>query len=224
MILALTTATPRCTVALVTPAGEPLAELAYEDELNHAERVFGTIDELFAGAGRQKGEVSFIACDVGPGSFTGVRVGLASAKGMALGLGVPLVGVGSLEAMSAAAFDVAPANVSVICSLLDAKRGETFVAAYDREGQPRLAPEHVRIGEAAALAASLGLGEIAFAGRAAAREGVAPILAGDACELPSAIWIARLAIPRLTGAPPLDLLEPVYLRAPDAKKMADRGS
>lgn len=223
MILALTTATPRCTVALVTLDGEPLAELAYEDEMNHAERIFGTLDALLAKAGRVQSDVSSIACDVGPGSFTGVRVGLSSAKGIALGLGVPLVGVGSLEAMCAAAFDFAPPETRIACALLDAKRGETFIGAYDREGTPRLAPQHTRIGQAASLAAALDDGALCFCGRAAAREGVAPIIVGAACELPSAIWIARLALTRAADASALDLVEPVYLRAPDAKKMVARG-
>jgi tRNA threonylcarbamoyladenosine biosynthesis protein TsaB len=222
MILGITTATPRCTVALVGDDGEVLGEEAYEDEMNHAERIFPTLDRLLSSTGRAKGDIERVACDVGPGSFTGIRVGLASAKGIALALGVPLTGVGSLRAMCAAALSVATADIAV--AHLDAKRGETFVGAYDRALEIRFTPRHLPIGT---VADDL-MGElrgpsrraVVHCGRAAAREGVSPIIDDPACELPSASWVARVAA--RSPAPPLeaiDDLEPDYGRAPDAKPM-----
>lgn len=213
MILGLTTATPRCTVALVSN-GRVLASKSYEDEMNHAERIFGTLDALLAEAERQKSEIATVACDVGPGSFTGVRVGLSSAKGIALGLGVPLVGVGSLEAMCAAALERHEAGVA--CALIDAKRGETFVAAYGRDGRERLTPRHTNAGRTHEALSFEG-DDVIYCGRAAEREGVSPILHHATCELPSAEWIARLAAQREPTT--VDLVEPMYVRAPDAKPM-----
>ncbi len=221
MLLAITTATPRCTVALVERDGTVVAELGYEDELNHAERVFGTLDALFQAAGASRADLEQIVCDVGPGSFTGVRVGLASAKGIALGLSVPLLGVGSLQAMAAAAFALAPPEIGVVCALLDAKRGETFVGAYDRRGEVVVAPRHEPTGSAGATVAALG-DAVLFCGRAAAREGLAPILDDPSCELPSATWLARVALSFRSSPPALGDVEPVYLRAPDAKKLSER--
>lgn len=212
MILAITTATPRCSVAIVE-RDRVLAELDYEDEMKHAERLFPTLDTLFAEAGRTRDQVTRVACDIGPGSFTGVRVGLASAKGIAMGLAVPLVGVGSLEAMCAAALALTP-EAAIACALIDAKRGETFLAAYDRAGTEVLAPRHTLTGEAAAQVER----GWTFCGRAAVREGTAPIVDHPQCELPSAVWIARLAAQRSEDT--VDGLEPVYVRAPDAKPMA----
>lgn len=211
MILALSTATPRCCVALVD-GDQVLAELHYEDEMKHAERLFPTLDTLFAEAGCTRAQITRVACDVGPGSFTGVRVGLASAKGIALGLSVPLIGVGSLEAMCAAALELAP-DAAIACGLIDAKRGETFLAAYDRAGAEVLAPRHTLMGEAAKHVEP----GWTFCGRAAAREGTSPIVDDPQCELPHARWIARLAARR--AAETVEL-EPVYVRAPDAKPMA----
>jgi tRNA threonylcarbamoyladenosine biosynthesis protein TsaB len=222
VILALTTTTPRCTVALVEADGSLLAREAYEDEMNHAERLFLTLDTLFAKAERTRDGVTLVACDIGPGSFTGVRVGLSSAKGIALGLSVPLIGVGSLEAMCAAALHLAPPKTEVACALIDAKRGETFIAAYDRDGRVRMAPRFTLLGEAASvIAAELDVptDAVTFCGRASAREGTQPIIDDAACELPSATWIARIAARREAPAEAVDLIEPVYVRAPDAKPM-----
>ena len=85
-LLALSTATPRCSVAVVDD-DRVLAQGGYDDEMRHAERLFGLVDEVLASAGVERGELEAIACDLGPGSFTGVRVGVASAK----------VGVASVE-------------------------------------------------------------------------------------------------------------------------------
>ena len=108
-VLALSTSTPRGSAALVRD-GEVVAAVAYVDLQGHAERIFEAVDAVLAQAGEPRSAVEGLGCDVGPGSFTGVRVGVASAKGMALGLGLPLAGVVSLEAMAAAAFDAAHAG------------------------------------------------------------------------------------------------------------------
>ncbi len=78
---------------------------------------------------------------MGPGSFTGVRVGVASAKGIAFALGVPVVGVVSLEAMAAAAFAAGEAGAGdVVLAAIDAKKGEVYVAAYGAGGEALVAP------------------------------------------------------------------------------------
>ncbi len=193
-ILALTTATPRFEACL-WDAGV-IAATSYHDELAHAERSLCAIDALFADAGFDPSWIEALACDVGPGSFTGVRVGLAAAKGIALARGVPLAGVSSLDAMAARAFVEDEARARVAC-VLDAKRGERFVAIYARGA----APGTPRVVREAALAEA----------------------AGDAERIdapPRAEWIARLAEERLLrgAVPPLDDVEPIYARDPDAKK------
>ena len=78
----------------------------------------------------EAGAIDLIACDVGPGSYTGLRVGLAAAKGLALALGKPVAGVSSLDAVADAARDLAP----IICPVIDAKFGQVYGAIY-RDGR-----------------------------------------------------------------------------------------
>ncbi|MBW2527910.1 MAG: tRNA (adenosine(37)-N6)-threonylcarbamoyltransferase complex dimerization subunit type 1 TsaB, partial [Deltaproteobacteria bacterium] len=102
-VLGISTSTPRGSAALIE-GSRLLGSVAYEGEMHHAERLFGALDELFERAQVDRGSLEAVACDVGPGSFTGVRAGLAAAKGLALGLEIPLLPVGALEAMAAAAW------------------------------------------------------------------------------------------------------------------------
>jgi tRNA threonylcarbamoyladenosine biosynthesis protein TsaB len=221
-VLAVSTSTSRGSVALVGPRGE--VATSYVDLQGHAERLFHAIDEVLTRASVTRRDVEAIACDVGPGSFTGVRVGVASMKGIALGLGVPLAGAGSLEAMAAAAFGEGRAGAGdVVLAAIDAKKSEMFLAAYDREGHVVLAPETAaltdqgfattvaRVHEACPGARIIVVGEVTAtlvipAGTDLAR--------GSALDLPDATWIARVASPRFASA--AHEVEPFYVRPPDA--------
>jgi tRNA threonylcarbamoyladenosine biosynthesis protein TsaB len=222
LMLGITTATPRGGVALVENA-RIVGRVTYEGEMHHAERIFGALAELLADAGVDRQALGAVSCDVGPGSFTGIRAGLAVAKGIALGLGLPLLGVGSLEAMAAAAWaEPALPEISEVVCLLDARRGETFFAAYDRSLGLRSGPGHVHtpdlLGALGELGRAAGVG---FVGRQASLLcpplDRARVVDREACSLPEAGWIALLAQGRLDrgGRQPLGDVEPVYLRAPD---------
>ena len=163
-----------------------------------------------------------LACDVGPGSFTGVRVGVASAKGIAMGLDLPLLGVISLEAMAAAAFALGAAGPEEgVAAAIDAKKGELFLAAHDGAGTALVAPCTRAVGpDAFVLPAAPGrrwvvVGEIAagIALPAAMR-----LARGEAFDLPDAAWIGRLALGRLGAGerPDPGGVEPLYVRPPDA--------
>ena len=220
MILAVTTATPRFSAALLRD-DVIVARVEHEDEMRHAERFFASLDELFSAAGVARSELSALACDVGPGSFTGVRVGLSSCKGVALALGIPVIPVSSLEAMAAAAFARVEAAVTRVV-VLDAKRGEVFYGGFDRDGEPAYATGFATAADAPdVLAEALTDEPTRLCGRAAL--GLAPDgrrVVDPSCDLPDASWIARLAARRLVdgSVPELALVEPVYLRDPDAKK------
>jgi tRNA threonylcarbamoyladenosine biosynthesis protein TsaB len=219
-ILALSTSTPRGSAAL-WDGGEVVGEVAYIDLVAHAERLFGAFDELLARAGLARNAIDAIACDIGPGSFTGVRVGVASAKGIALALGVPILGVVSLRAMAAAAFALGAAGPdAAVLASIDAKKGELFVGAYGADGHV-LAPESVVQRSLEGLAPCLA----ALAPRTSVLvgdvpEGACPVARGEAIDLPSAAWVARLAALRMKegrGDPAESELEPFYVRPPDAK-------
>lgn len=205
-ILAITTSTPRFEAAYLD--GEALRARGYEGEKAHAERMFGEIEAVLAGANRDG--LDAIACDVGPGSFTGIRVGLAAAKGMAFALGIPLVPVTSLEAIAAAARPHVPEDAAVV-AVIDARRGEIFVqrfvgaAATEAHHLPRSAIQELVGAHPDAWFCGMPL-----------EAGERRVVAADA-EWPSAAAIARLAGSRIATAPPLELVEPIYLRPPDAK-------
>jgi len=218
-ILALSTSTGRGSVAIVGAPGEGAAT-SYVDLQGHAERLFHAIDQVLAEAGVTRSALEGIACDVGPGSFTGVRVAVASMKGIALGLGLPIAGVGSLEAMAAAAFGEGLAGPGdLVVAAVDAKKSELFVAAYDASGHAVVAPSARAAGpEALAIVEAPAGGRIVVVGEIAASIPLpagAVLARGDAVDLPDARWIGRLAAPRLM---PLeaDTVEPLYVRPPDA--------
>lgn len=230
-LLAVTTSTHRGGVA-VLEADRVVGSATYVDPKGHAEQLFGAIERALAGEAATPSSLReartglrALACDVGPGSFTGVRVGVASLKGLAVSMGLPLVGVGSLEVMAHAAFrlGLVPSG-SVVLATLDAKKGEIFAGAYDQHGVEVLAPTHVARSEAGALLASLPPGSVCrVVGEIAAElpELLPLFVHAPETFLPDAAELARLAVRRLAstlGTAPA-LLEPSYVRAPDAKPM-----
>jgi tRNA threonylcarbamoyladenosine biosynthesis protein TsaB len=222
LILGFSTSTPHGSVAIVGPDG-PIAEASHEVLAAHAERVFGLVDDVIARAGARRESIVAVACDVGPGSFTGVRVGVASAAGIAAALGVPGVGVGSLASMAHAALSRAPRPEAVtrVVSLLDAKKDEIYIGHFDRSLAPIEPARHVSRSDAGReLARLVEDPGILFAGAVAAELGTSlegeRHRRGSGIDLPSAASIAAVAR-RLLSSPASAPLEPVYVREPDAK-------
>ncbi len=100
---------------------------------SYADALLPVIQEMLADEGRSQNELSGIAVTIGPGSFTGVRIGVATAKGLAWGLGCRLVGMTSLEAMAGALLAEHP-EAKMAVPVLDARRGEVFSGVYVRQG------------------------------------------------------------------------------------------
>lgn len=124
-LLAADTTTSICTVA-VCDANRVLAETFVECGRTHTERLVMTVDWALSETGLRLQELDALAITVGPGSFTGLRVGIAAFKGLALGKSLPLVGVPTLDAVArqGALFN------GLVCPLIDAKMGEVFGAVY----------------------------------------------------------------------------------------------
>lgn len=198
-VLAIDTALSACSAALVEN-GVARAAMCEPMERGHAERLAPLVDELMRGAGVAFAEVERIAVTVGPGSFTGVRVGLSFARGLALALGAPCVGVSTLEALAGEGGGVRAAAVPAA--------GEVYFALYDK-GETRVAPRKMSLDEARA---SLPGGALLRGPGAAllARDGVT--VEEIACADP--VVLARLAAARDPAAHPP---APQYLRPPDAK-------
>jgi len=140
LILAADTSTSINTVALCDE-GRIRAETVVDCGRAHAERLLATVDWVLNEAKLRLGDVDLLAISSGPGSFTGLRVGVATWKGLALGADLPLVAVPTLDAFAG----VNPLFDGMLCPLLDAKMGEVFGAVYRfKAGQrTKIAPDRV---------------------------------------------------------------------------------
>jgi tRNA threonylcarbamoyl adenosine modification protein YeaZ len=127
-VLGIETSSRRGSVALVE-GDQLVARGESVGSGTHGEHILPLIDRLVAEAGFAPSSIDRLAVGVGPGSFTGLRVGIAIAQGIAVGLDIPVFGVSSLEAMAHAAPARRP---GLRCALLDARRSEVFFAAYDQ--------------------------------------------------------------------------------------------
>jgi len=175
----------------------------------HQERIAVIAREVATEAGVRFADLTRIAITVGPGSFTGLRVGLSFAKGLATALSVPCVGVNTLEALAASA--TAP---GFVVSVLDAKMGQVYLQVFDG-GKALMAPDALEIGVAVARLAEL------YSGGPATLIGsgaplVAEVLPGATVLTPD--FADPVAIARLAAARPVptNSPRPLYLRAPYA--------
>lgn len=126
-ILALETATPTASVALIND-GQVVVEHNERSRRRHAESLVPTIESLLKEQGLTPQDLGAVACGRGPGSFTGLRIGLSTAKGLAQALGLPLITVSTLDILAAAAFFPG----GLLAPLLDAKQGHIYVAFYEK--------------------------------------------------------------------------------------------
>ncbi|TCS12866.1 tRNA (adenosine(37)-N6)-threonylcarbamoyltransferase complex dimerization subunit type 1 TsaB [Caulobacter sp. BK020] len=175
----------------------------------HQERIAVLAREVAAEAGVTFAELTRVAVTVGPGSFTGLRVGLSFAKGLATALSIPCVGVNTLEALAASA-----QAVGLVAGVLDAKMGQVYLQVFDG-GRPLMAPDALEVGVAAARLAEL------YSGGPATLIGsgaplVAEVLPGATVLTPA--YADPVAIARLAAAKPIPghSPRPLYLRAPYA--------
>ena len=198
MILGIDTSTAQCAVALIG-AGEPVVE-HLPMERGHAEHLFPMISTVLGRAGTGYENLDMIAVCTGPGSFTGVRIGVAAARGIALGRGIPAIGISRFEAL---AFETG--GPVAIC--LSGRGGTVYVQAFDGNLAPLAAPQMT---SDAGLAATIPPGCARFAGDAAHLMAGAEALLPDG--LPDPATLARLSDGRIAQAPPA----PLYLRGADA--------
>ena len=215
-VLAIDTALEACSAAVLDT--EQAAASAHESQAmlrGHAEALMPMIARVIARAGLEFAALDRVAVTTGPGSFTGLRVGIAAARGIALAAGKPAVGLSTLAAFAApliAADDTLP----VVCAI-DARHDHVYLQVFGPGGRTVVTPRLATLREAlraSAIGAPRLIGTAAAILAAAWPAGErAPSLV-DARRAPDIEWVARLgaAAPE-TGAAP----KPLYLRAPDAQ-------
>ena len=215
IVLALDTALEACSVAVVS-GGRPLAVRSEAMARGHQERLAPMVAEAMHEAGLAFEALDRIAVTVGPGSFTGLRVGLAFAKAMSLALDVPCVGVGTLEALAASLPDWEAKPL--LLAVLDARREHVYLQAFAR-GAPLADAANLPLTEALALRVRLGVtGSTSIVGSGAV------LLAGDVQAAEALMAVDPVALARLAAAraAPASRPKPLYLRGPDAKTIAER--
>ena len=220
LVLGIETATALGGVALVSAAGELHGEITLRSRESHAERILPAVDSLLETLGAAPSDIAGVAVSSGPGSFTGLRAGIAAAKGLAYSLGVPLYGVATLEALAANA----PEGAAPVCAVLNARRGEVYRAFFlpGPDGPERLGADAlVALGALAAElpAGCLVVGELPDDGLAELRTSRSIRVSPSHLAYPRASVVAgsgRMAL-AAARASELATLAPRYLRAPDAQ-------
>ena len=133
MILSIETSTDICSVAL-SDAGKTLMSLEYAGTPQHAARLAPMISELMGKASLGYRDLEAVAVSSGPGSYTGLRIGASTAKGIAYAAGIKLIAVPTLSIMARAIFDADP-DCRIACPMIDARRMEVYASVIGRDGQ-----------------------------------------------------------------------------------------
>ena len=217
-LLVIDTSGPVCGVAVMED-GRVLSEYTAQNRNTHSANLMPMTEAVLEAAGKTIGEIDAIAAVTGPGSFTGVRIGVATAKGLAHGAGIPCIPVNALEALSLSAgeFD------GVICPIQDARAGQVYGAAF-RGGERLTADEPMKLEEYLERVFPLGerflfLGD----GVPVHRQKIREILGEKACFAPAHLSYLRpsaagmLAFRSETRTDYLNL-QATYLRPPNAQK------
>ncbi|MFV0637065.1 tRNA (adenosine(37)-N6)-threonylcarbamoyltransferase complex dimerization subunit type 1 TsaB [Mitsuokella sp. WILCCON 0060] len=227
-ILAIDTATQVSSVA-VASADKLAAELTMQAKLTHSETLMPHIEKVLAMAGGKKEQLEGIAVSIGPGSFTGLRIGLAAAKAMAYALNLPIVGVSTLKAL---AYHYPVPGLRIV-SLLDAQKGNAYRESYEWQDGKLQVMQSVEVLPLAEIIA-----ECAESGRPCVLLGdVAAKRVRGKMELPQNVTVApaHLIMPRAACVAMLGLeefaaghrdnvmnMEPVYIRRSEAEVLWEK--
>lgn len=222
--LGLDTATPVTSIAVSTN-GEVLSETAFTGEQTQMERLMPGIDAALKSAGKAIGDIEGIGVGLGPGLFTSSRIGVVTAKTLCFAMGIPLVGVSSLDVLSYGT----SASADRVVSVIDARRGEVFAAVYLKQGDTykELTPADVMPPMALADALSKEQGPFHLTGDGAVRyedifkDALQDNVTFEPVEdaYPKASVVLQLAAQRYANGVRDDIasLVPTYVRKPDAE-------
>ena len=215
-ILAIDTALPYVAVCVMeTGDAGMLAVERISMERGHAEALMPVIKSVMASVDRGFESLDRIGVTVGPGSFTGIRVGLAAARAIGLARKIPVVGVSTLAAFAAPV--IGEHGPDFVASSIDARHGNLYLQVFDRGGRSLVTPRVVNIRDAVR---ALGAGPVKLVGNGAPlmaieawSTGLVAELVGEA-EAPDISFVARLG---LLADPAYAPARPLYLKSPDAK-------
>ena len=226
MLLAIDTSTAQGSVALAEKNGTAVTvrETLLDDGWQHGRLLISAVDALLREAGRRLDDVDAFACGIGPGSYTGTRIGVIAAKTLAWSRGKPLYGVSSLAALALSFAETQPQTPARVVVMQDARRDEIYTGVYTfgADGLPQAAAADTALNPAAA--AALVTPEAQVAGGGAWRKYPevfpAPEVTGRFTEFAGrptlAASLAKIALAGRVAATDPKILEPVYLRREEA--------
>lgn len=220
LILCIETGTDICSVGLARD-GELISLRESDQGRDHAKRLGVFVDELLRETGVMPDELDAVAVGKGPGSYTGLRIGVSFAKGLCYGLQIPLVAVCSLDALAEVAIedheagilDVEAWDEATLCPMVDARRMEVYTCLYNAKGEPQ-GEVSAEIIDGESFADVRREGQLVIFGNGAAK---CREVLSDATYInitPSARGLARLAQQRLSAGEVEDIayFEPFYLK------------
>jgi tRNA threonylcarbamoyladenosine biosynthesis protein TsaB len=220
LILAIDTALDACAAAVLDTTAGILAQESQAMKRGHAEALMPLIARVMKSSGVAFTALDRIAATTGPGSFTGLRVGLSAARGIALAAGKPAVGVTTLTAFAAPIISENEKPDPVVAAI-DARHDQVYFQAVGGDGNPLIRPQVAPIANALDAARFGALHLVGNAARILADRwpaGAAPPLTVDQRSAPDIAWVAWLGAAVSLGSAPA---RPYYLRAPDAKPPKD---
>ena len=231
LILCIETGTDICSVGIARD-GELVSLRESAEGRDHAKHVGVFVDELLRETGIAPDELDAVAVGMGPGSYTGLRIGVSFAKGLCYGLQIPLVAIGSLDALAEVAIednkagilDVEAWDEALLCPMVDARRMEVYTRLYNAKGEPQSDVKAEIINEESFASVRATKQLVIFGnGAAKCREVLSDATYIDVA--PSARGLARLAEQRLQAGQTEDIayFEPFYLKdfvvIPSKKKL-----
>ena len=214
-VLAIDTALGQCAAAVIDGAEpEPLSAETMAMERGHAEALLPLLDRVMARVEGGFASLDRVAVTIGPGSFTGLRVGISAARAVALAAGVPAVGVTTLSALMAPLIEGGSSRLTV--AAIDARGGRLFAQGIGPSGRLVFGPAVMAVRD---VVRNLGSGPVSLVGSGAplvAQEtrgvGIATIVEGSA--LPDMVWVARIG---MAADPSEARAKPFYLAPADAR-------
>ena len=220
-VLAVDTATTSCSAAIVDD-GLVSAELTTVNNQTHSKHLMNMIDTVCGMSGVKIADMDGFAVTIGPGSFTGLRIGISTVKGLAWSLNKPVVGVSSLDAL---AWQCAPGKY-LVCALLDARKHEVYCCRYrnqvgvlKKEGTEQVLAPIEAIGDISEPCLFVGNGAVLYKEEIAAKLGTLAHFAGWNKDNIRASSVAGISLSRFTHHKTDDvaLLVPQYIRKSDAE-------
>ncbi|MBP1858053.1 tRNA (adenosine(37)-N6)-threonylcarbamoyltransferase complex dimerization subunit type 1 TsaB [Rhizobium herbae] len=213
IVLAIDTAGTGCFAAVYDSADDVvLASAGADIGRGHAEQLMAFIDEALAASGKSLPDIDRIAVTIGPGSFTGIRVGVAAARGFALALGVPAIGVSVLAALAGSAREAHPGQA--VLAAMDAKRDELYCQSFEADGTPRSQAQILELSEALGILADFDGIVCGTATKHLIDTPPADVAQTDMTDIRIVARLGAAADPS-RGKP-----SPLYLRGPDVKSQA----